>query len=220
MKILVIIPAKDEGTKIAEVVEEVKKFNYDVLVVDDGSRDDTAVVAQKAGAQVLRHCINRGQGAALKTGISYALGGGYEVVVFFDADGQMAAEEIGLLISTLNEKSCQVVLGSRFMGRTVDMPMDKKIVLKLALLFTRFTTGLRLTDVHNGFQVWTATALKRLQLKQDRQAYASELLQEIADKKFNYVEVPVTIRYTSYSKKKGQSIFNAFNIVWDLIIKK
>lgn len=220
MKILVLIPAKDEGTKIAEVVMAVRAFGYDVLVIDDGSRDNTATLAISAGAYVVSHCLNRGQGAALKTGIAYALSHGYDVVVFFDADGQMASEEIGLMVNILQEKSCDVVLGSRFMGVAIDMPWAKKITLKLALLFTRLITGLKLTDVHNGFQAWRSSALRQIDLRQDRQAYASEVLQEIADRKLHYVEMPVTIRYTTYSKSKGQSILNAFNILWDLIIKK
>ena len=202
------------------MVKQVRALSYEVLLVDDGSKDDTAKLAKEAGAIVLRHMINRGQGSALRTGIKYALNNNFSRVVFFDADGQMAPVEISKILLPLQANQCQVALGSRFLGQTKNMPWSRLITLKLALLFTRLTTGLKLTDVHNGFQAWSAEALKKLSLVQDRQAYASEILQELADKKIKYQEVPVTIEYTEYSKKKGQSVFNAFNILWDLIIKK
>ncbi|MFA5047536.1 MAG: glycosyltransferase family 2 protein [Patescibacteria group bacterium] len=223
METLVIIPAKNESQKIVEVIGEVKTAigsAGDVLVVDDGSTDNTFEVARLAGAITLRHLINRGQGAALRTGISYALKQNYNQVVFFDADGQMRAEEIPLMLERLKAGDLQVVLGSRFLGKIVDMPLSKLITLKLALLFTRLTSGLKLTDTHNGFQAWTRVALQKLALRQDRQAYASELLSEIKKNNLRYQELPVTIIYSDYSKQKGQSIFNAFNIVWDLFIKR
>jgi len=220
MKTLVLIPAYNEEDKIYQVAKEVKDLGQDVLVVDDGSSDNTYEEANRAGVKVMRHCLNRGQGASLKTGIKYALGGDYEAVVFFDADGQMIAHEIKKLIEPVRVGKHEVVLGSRFLGKAIDIPASKLFTLKLALWFTRLTVGLTLSDVHNGFQVWSRVALEKLDLSQDRQAYASELLHEIADKKLKYHEVPVTIKYTDYSKAKGQSIFNAFKILWDLMIKK
>ncbi|MFA4871780.1 MAG: glycosyltransferase family 2 protein [Patescibacteria group bacterium] len=220
MKTLIIIPAKNEGSKIHGIVAEIVNLNYQVLVVDDGSSDNTADLAHQAGAKILIHKINRGQGAALKTGLEYALLNNYEAAVFFDADGQMLAGEIKDLIEPLLLGKYEVVLGSRFLGQARNAPILKLITLKLGLIFTKFATGLKLTDVHNGFQAWSAAALKKINLTQDRQAYASELLQEIADKKLKYTEVPVTILYTAYSKQKGQSILNAFKILWDLIIKR
>jgi len=106
------------------------------------------------------------------------------------------------------------------MGQAKSIPRLKLLTLKLALYFTRLNTGLKLSDTHNGFQAWQISALKKINLTQDRQAYASQLLQEISRHKLKFKEVPVTIFYTDYSKGKGQSVFNAFNILWDLIIKK
>ncbi|MEK7653526.1 MAG: glycosyltransferase family 2 protein [Patescibacteria group bacterium] len=220
MKIIVIIPARNESAKIGKVIKEVKNAGFEVLVINDGSNDNTSELAKQAGARVISHPINRGQGAALKTGIEYAIKNDYEVIVFFDADGQMKAEEISALISPLENGGCDVVLGSRFLGRAENIPLQKLLTLKLALVFTRLATGLKITDVHNGFQAWKREALEKIHLIQDRQAYASEILHEIAAKKLKYIEIPVTITYTDYSKKKGQSILNAFNILWDLIIKK
>jgi len=219
MEILVIIPAKDEQEKIVEVVREIIQVGWPVLVVDDGSIDDTASRAKAAGAAVVRHPLNRGQGAALKTGIDYALANDFDQVVFFDADGQMMATEIAKVVLPLAE-GYEVVLGSRFLGQAKAIPWLKLLTLKMALGFTRLNTGLKLSDTHNGFQAWQVSVLKKINLTQDRQAYASQLLQEISRHKLKYKEVPVTIVYTDYSKRKGQSVFNAFNILWDLIIKR
>ncbi|MFA6593830.1 MAG: glycosyltransferase family 2 protein [Candidatus Buchananbacteria bacterium] len=220
MKLAIIIPAYNEAEKISSVVLAVKAAQPEslIIVVDDGSGDATAELAASAGADVLRHKINRGQGAALKTGVEYAFRRYIDAAVFFDADGQMEPSEIKLLAAELSQ-GYDVVLGSRNLGRALNMPLAKKIAKKLALYFTRFTTGLKLTDTHNGFQAWTSGSLKRLNLGQDRQAYASEVLHEIKRLKLKYCEVPVTIRYTGYSIKKGQSIWNAFGILWDLLIK-
>lgn len=220
MKVLVLIPAYNEGSKISEVISGVKANGFDVLVVDDGSSDDTVKISKDSGALVLSHKINRGQGAAIKTGIQYAIINNYELVVFFDADGQMKAEEIKNIIDPILKEEVDIVLGSRFLGEAKNIPFSKLATLKLALLFTRITTGLKLTDTHNGFQAWKISALNKINLTQDRQAYASELLAEISENKIKYKEIPVTIKYTDYSKSKGQSIFNAFNIIWDLIIKR
>lgn len=219
MPALIIIPAYNEARKIKEVVSSVKSAgDFDVLVIDDGSGDDTAKIAKSAGAVVVRHKINRGQGASLKTGIEYASHSCYGTVVFFDADGQMSADEINLLIDKLSG-GYDVVLGSRNLGRAINMPVTRKIVKKLALIFTKLTTGLNITDTHIGFQAWRFDALKRIRLDQDRMAHASQLLSEISRLKLRYAEAPVTINYSDYSIKKGQSIFNSFRILWDLLIK-
>ncbi len=112
-----------------------------------------------------------------------------------------------------------VVLGSRNIGRVIDMPLSTKIVKKLALIFTRLISGLNLTDTHNGFQAWRISALSQIKLDQDRMAHASQILNEISRLKLKYCEVPVTIKYTDYSKRKGQRLWNSFNILWDLLIK-
>ncbi|MEI6288636.1 MAG: glycosyltransferase family 2 protein [bacterium] len=220
LKVLVLIPAKNESAKITEVVHGVRQYGFDVLVVDDGSTDETGKLASSAGAVVLCHALNRGQGASIKTGIEYAIKNNYSVVVFFDADGQMLAKEISFLAEPVLKGEYEVVLGSRNLGHTINMPYSKKIVKKMALWFTKITTGLKITDTHNGFQAWSLQALKKIDLSQDRMAYASEILAEIKNKKIKYRELPVTISYTDYSVSKGQSIFNAFNILWDLVFKK
>ncbi len=217
--IWVIIPAYNEGRVLAEVIGELRDYNgsYHIAVVDDGSTDDTAMAARKFPVHLLIHPMNMGQGAALATGIEYALGQKADIIVTFDADGQMQPADVGALVKALIEEKLDVALGSRFLTKpAVEMPAVKKMVLKLGTFFTRFTTGLKITDTHNGLRAFKAEALRRFDITQNEMAHASEILSAIARNKLAYREVPVTIRYTEYAKSKGQSVSNAINILFEL----
>lgn len=215
----VIIPAHNEEKMIGQVLVELLGFPYHILVVDDGSTDQTMQAALRYPVTVLRHVTNLGQGAALQTGMRYALStpeAGY--IITFDADGQHHASDLPGMLRACQAGSYDIVLGSRFLrsAQAIDMPALKRIVLKLAILFTRLNTGLELSDTHNGLRVMTAEAARKIQITQNGMAHASEILAQIAAKKLRFCEVPVTISYTDYSKQKGQSLLNIFNILWDM----
>lgn len=215
----VVIPAYNEEETLANVLEAFSEENYSLLVIDDGSDDHTSNIALAYPVVLLRHMINLGQGAALKTGFDYLINQtNAKYVVTFDSDGQHNVNEIHQLINPLISQNYDVVLGSRFLtGRNGNnIPLSKLITLKLGVLFTRMTTKLKVTDTHNGLRGFTIEALKRIQISQNGMAHASEIISEIAKKELRWKEVQVTIEYTSYSKKKGQSIFNSVNILWDL----
>jgi glycosyltransferase involved in cell wall biosynthesis len=216
--IAVVIAAYNEGSAIGPVVQTALVHARWVIVVDDGSLDETQLVAHDAGAHVIRHPINLGQGAALQTGIDYALQLGAEYVVTFDADGQHAAEEIVPMVEHAIATDSEVVLGSRFLGHTVNMPRSKAITLWLAVRFTRLTTSLKLTDTHNGFRALNRSAARRLRIRQNRMAHASEILEQIASLGLRYSEFPVTITYTAYSVAKGQRVLNSVSIVKDQLM--
>jgi glycosyltransferase involved in cell wall biosynthesis len=220
MQVWVVIPAFNEEKSIGRVVAEVKKYAPNIIVVNDGSGDKTAEVGREAGAEIIDHIINRGQGAALKTGFNYALGRGAEIIVTFDADGQFLPSEIPGLIRPIAEGEADAVLGSRFITNNSKIPLIRKLVLKSAILFTRITTGLGLSDAHNGFRAFSRKAIELIDLKQDRMAHASEILHEIKRLGLKYKEVPVTVSYTDYSMGKGQSSLNALGILWELLIGK
>lgn len=232
MKIIAVVPAYNESKTIASVVEDLKNKVDSVVVVDDGSQDVTSSLAKSGGAYVLRHFINRGQGAALKTGIDYALAHGADIIITFDADGQHDISDIDALVKPIIEGSADVMLGSRFKknflppggggsGRGgIEMPLLRYIILKLALLFTKLTTGLAITDTHNGLRALSRNAAQKINIHQDGMAHASEILEEIALHEIKYCEVPVTISYSEYSKKKGQSSWGMFRIIWDLVVGK
>ena len=223
MKIYIVIPAYNEAQVIAQTISDVHKYCSNIIIVDDGSKDKTGEVAKQSGAVVLRHIINRGQGAALRTGINYALGQGAEIIVTFDADGQFEANEINRICQPIIDCECDIVLGSRFFSNSNfsknKIPFFKKIILKSAILFTRAITGLSLTDTHNGFRALSRKAALQIKIRQDKMAHASEIVHEVARLGLKYKELPITVKYTEYSKRKGQKISNSFSILFDLIFK-
>lgn len=165
---------------------------------------------------MIRHLFNLGQGAALGTGIRYALLQKAKFIVTFDADGQHRSEDIEVLLRTAISQKADVVLGSRFLGRAANMPASRRWLLKTATAYTRLTTGLGLTDAHNGLRLFTRAAAEQLRIRQNRMAHASEMLEWLGSSNLKIVEAPVNIVYTDYSLGKGQSLFSSFNILWDL----
>ncbi len=216
--IWIVIPAFNEATTIRGVIVSLLPQYPNVVVVDDGSSDNTRQEAEEAGAKVVRHCINLGQGASLQTGIEFALRQGASYIVTFDADGQHNPDNIAGMIDVLVSEKLDIVLGSRFLGKTIDMPALRRMVLKAATIFTNLTTGLKLTDTHNGLRAMTAQAASRFDIQQNRMAHASEILNEIADLGLKYKEVPVDIIYTEYSMEKGQKMTDSFRILADLLL--
>jgi glycosyltransferase involved in cell wall biosynthesis len=216
----IVIAAYNEARAIGGVLAELASLPYRVVVVDDGSADATAELAARAGAEVLRHPINLGQGAALQTGIDYALLRGASHVVTFDADGQHRADEIAALLAALSAYDADFALGSRFRGAAVDLPPLRRLMLRAATLFTRATTGLDVTDAHNGLRAMTRRGAGRIRLRQNRMAHASEILHQIAASGLRHVEVPVTIQYSRYSLAKGQRVSEFVVILLDLFARR
>jgi glycosyltransferase involved in cell wall biosynthesis len=216
-RVWIVIPAYNESERIGAVVDELLALGHPVVVVDDGSRVPAIDALRDRSVHLLRHAINLGQGAALQTGISYALGRGAEVIVTFDADGQHQSADLHRLTEPVLTGKADVALGSRFLagGKAVHISSTKRLVLKLAVAFTRLTTALPVTDTHNGLRALSQRAASELTITQNGMAHASQILHEIASKKLSFVEVPVTIVYTAYSVQKGQRISNAFNVLWE-----
>jgi len=216
--VYVVIPALNEGGVVGDVIEQVRRVCPNVVLVNDGSTDDTPARARLAGAHVVTHAINLGQGAALQTGITYALRLGASHVVTFDADGQHDPREIPALIESL-AGGVEVALGSRFKGATIGMPLQRRVLLQAACWVNYALTGLHLSDAHNGLRAFTRQAAQRLSLRQAGMAHATEIVEQVARHRLRYVEVPVTIRYTAYSLAKGQKLGNSVHILIDLLLK-
>ena len=217
---MVVVPAFNEGPVIGGVVRELRAQGYPVVVVDDGSSDRTEKEARSAGALVLRHPINRGQGAAIQTGLTYCGRSRARFVATFDADGQHRVEDIAALTEAIERTGADLALGSRFLGEATDMPGSRKILLKLAVAFTTLTEGIRLSDAHNGLRVFTRESAERIHIRRDGTAHASEIVGEIRRLRLRHVEVPVTVRYTEYSRGKGQSNRNVLGILVELMVGK
>jgi glycosyltransferase involved in cell wall biosynthesis len=216
-----VIPAHNEATTIDGVITPLVRAGFSVIVVDDHSIDQTKEISLANGAWVVSHPTNLGQGAAIQTGLTFALSNQAEVIVTFDADGQHQLQDAISMISELSQKSVDVVLGSRFLGgKLTSMPKSRFYVLKLAVLFTRITSGLKVTDTHNGLRVMSAFAASKLYLHQNRMAHASEILSQIRRQKLSFVEYPTDVKYTTYSLSKGQKSSNLISIIFELVMGK
>lgn len=219
--VALIIPAYNEGGAIKDTIQSIPTNFPIVIVVDDGSRDDTCERVQETRARLIKHPINLGQGAGLQTGIDAALlDPTIEYIVTFDADGQHRIEDVEHMIAFAAQHGTQIVLGSRFLGKAVNMPKMKRLILKAAVWFSNVTSGVHLTDTHNGLRVIHRSAAERLKLELPDFSHASEIVERIGQEKFSYAEIPVTIIYSEYSRSKGQSMINAINIAFDAILRK
>lgn len=216
--IFIVIPAYNEATTVKSVVQDLSELYPHVIVVDDGSSDNTSSEALSSGATLLRHAVNLGQGAALQTGIEYSFLAGAQVIVTFDADRQHHVRDVFKLVTPILKGEADIALGSRFLGQAIDIHLSRRILLKGGILFTRFVSGVSLTDVHNGLRAFSRQAAKKIHINLNRMAHASELIDQIMKSNYRYVEVPVQLRYTDYSRRKGQKALDAFLIVTDYIL--
>ena len=218
--VFIVVPAYNEAHAVAEVVSALRLAYANVVVVDDGSSDDTATEAEAAGATVVRHLMNRGQGAALQTGIDYGLKCGADTIVTFDADGQHRVDDVGALLAALDESNADIVIGSRFLGADREIPFLRRLLLRAGALFMRITSQVQLTDTHNGLRAFRRRAAQQIRITLDGMAHASEIVDQIYLHNLRVIEVPVVIRYSEYSRRKGQSGFAAFRIVFDYLLKR
>jgi len=220
-KIFFVIPAFNEGKSIGRVIKDLKRAGYKyIIVVDDGSKDNTYKEAKKQGIIVLKHIINRGQGAALRTGMDYALRKGAEFIVHFDSDAQHRIEDLPAMLRPVVKGKVDVTLGSRFLRKTW-MPLSRRVLLKGSVLIQWIFYGVKLSDAHNGFRVLSRRAAQQIRIDSDRMEHASEIVEEIANKNIKYKEIPVTIRYTGYSIRKGEgSFFGALKILFKMVMRR
>jgi glycosyltransferase involved in cell wall biosynthesis len=216
-----VIPLYNEEPVIGDVVRQARQVFPNIVCVDDGSRDDSGREALLAGAHVVTHPVNLGQGAVLQTGLTFALRQpGAEYFVTFDADGQHRVEDAQRLVEAVRTGGADVALGSRFLEGSEDVPWIKRLVLKTVVLLSPTARRLRLTDAHNGLRAFNRTAATRLRITMNGMAHASEIVSFLSRSGLRVTELPVTVLYTDYSKSKGQSLVNGVNIVFDLSVRQ
>jgi len=215
----IIIPMYNEETTIRGVILEIKERypEFEIIVIDDGSEDNSYKEAEVKGVWLLKHLINLGQGAAIQTGIEFARRKNIKYIVTFDADGQHSADDIKEFV-TLLKSGYDIVLGSRFLGEAKNISIVKKYFLKLSRVFTFFSTGIWLTDSHNGFRAINIGDFPDFNLTENRMAHASEIIDLMKKLKMRYIEKGCVIKYTDYSQRKGQSMLNAVGIIIEYII--
>lgn len=217
MKTIVVIPAYNEEKTIVEVIKKLKPLVDEIIVIDDGSTDRTFQLAKQQGVIVLRHLINRGQGAALQTGNQYALKRGAEIIVHFDADGQFLAEEIKDIIQPIEQGLAEVVFGSRFLEKKSKIPwLKKQVIIPLAHLVNKLIIGFSLTDPQSGFRALSKNAAEVVQIENDGMAHCSEILYKVFKNNFKVKEVPITVIYYDF----GQCFKGGVKIVKDLFLAK
>ncbi len=221
MSLIAVMAAFEEEARVGETVREVMPFVDRLVVVDDGSRDHTAERARALGATVFRHAVNRGQGAALKTGTLAALDLGATIIVHVDADGQHDPSAIPSLIAPIRSGMADVVFGSRLLDDAyTTIPPSRRVLLAGARSFNRFVLGIprQITDPQCGFRAMTAEAVHHIPFTQDRYAHASEILRVVTRSSLRWQEVPVRVRYSTETLAKGQHALDALAIVWHLIL--
>lgn len=219
LKVFCVIPAFNEEKTILEVINSVKPYVSEIVVVDDGSEDKTAYLVEtprlKVGTSLLKHIVNRGQGAALETGTEYALKRGADIIVHFDADGQFVAEEINDMVKLIKEGRADAVFGSRFLGKKSHLPFSKKyIIMPLARLINKILLGVDLTDPQNGFRALSREAAVNLKIEQRGMAHCSEILYKVKSGGFRIDEAPVTVIYHNF----GQRFLGGLKIIKELFL--
>ena len=219
-EVCVLLPFYNEEEILGEVISNLKNNDYFVLGIDDGSSDNSKEIARKSEILVLSHSTNLGQGAALQTGIEFArLNPNFKYFVTFDSDGQHKVENIQEVIQPLIKNEADIVFGTRFQDDKTKFPLIKRVILKLAIKYTKLSTGVPLTDTHNGFRALNRNAITKINLSFSGMTHASEFVEKAGKLNIRIKEVPVHILYTKYSKGKGQSIWNAINILTDLFLR-
>lgn len=214
----IVVPTYNENARLDRTLLSLCELYPNVVVVDDGSEDGSQKIAARHPVWQLTHVVNCGQGAALQTGIHFALAQDAQIVVTFDADGQHCAEDIERLCEPIRAGRVDVVLGSRFLGQTEGMPWGRWLTLKGGVLFTRCYSAISVTDTHNGLRALSRDAARQLQIRHNRMAHASEILDQVRRLGLQYCEVPMTVRYTAATLEKGQTSWSSLRIVGQLLL--
>ncbi len=217
--VYIVIPAYNEATVLGKVIDNIKKEGFsDIIVVDDGSYDATLAIAETHGALAVRHRLNRGKGAATKTGIEAALARGAKIIVTMDADDQHNPAEIKQLIEPIADGACDVTLGTRQFSKE-HMPTYKILHNTVANLVTAMYAKIRVQDSQSGFRAYSREACLLLDTKTDSYEYESEIIRLIAIHRLSFREIPISVAYTPYSigKLHKQNISNGIRTVYKMI---
>ncbi len=218
MKIAVVIPAYNEATRIGAVIRGAKQYIPDILVVSDGSTDDTVNVAREAGALVIVHAENCGAGAATMTGIEGARRLRFDMIVTLDADGQHATDDIPRLLEELHTSGADLVIANRF-GRKNRIPLIRRIANNIGNYVTFLVTGMYLPDTQCGFKVFGPKALREVDLRMSGFEFCTEIIREAASNHWKVVSVPSKVVYSEYTLAKGQSFASGLQTACKILLR-
>ena len=216
--IYILVPAFNEAEVIGDILKELLDSFSNVIVINDGSTDDIKQVVGELDIILINHEINLGVGAAVQTGFDFVQKiPTSHAVITFDADGQHSVNDAISIAKAISDSEEEIIFGSRFLEHYKNIPLIKRIVLRIVTKLTKITTGVRLTDAHNGLKAYKLSAIRKLELQFNGYSYESELIKEVAKKKISYKELSTNVKYTSYSIKKGQKLANGLLIIEDLL---
>jgi len=217
----IVVPAFNEAGVIGDVIGAVRSVFTNVVCVDDGSADGTGDIALRAGAHLVSHPVNLGQGAAIQTGVEYARSRpGARVFATFDADGQHRVEDLVTMIDRLRRDDVDIVIGTRFGAGVSRPPLLKRVVLQTAVRLSPRGRALGLTDSNNGLRVFNKTVADGLDITMNGMSHATEFVMLIAENHWRVAEQPVEVLYTEYSQSKGQPLLNGVNIIVDGFLRR
>ena len=219
-RVCVVIPAYNEATVIGEVVKSAreiflkskKAYDIDIVVVNDGSKDETANEAKKGGAIVINHILNSGAGSATLTGLAYARQHNYDIAATMDADGQHAPDDVLEGLKSIDQGNADLLIGSRLIDSR-GMSKIKVLGNKGLSLFTYLLFGINVTDSQSGLRIFSKRAINGLQWKSTGYEFCSEMIWRAKQARMSVSEYPIKAIYTDYSRAKGQNNWNAINIV-------
>lgn len=217
--IVAVLPAYNEGGHVGRVVRMVQPYVDAVVVVDDGSRDGTAAEAREAGAVVLRHLVNRGAGGGTMTGLKAAVRIGADIVVTLDADGQHKPEDIRKVVEPIERGDADFVIGSRLMNPE-GMPKIRLLANRVADICLYVLFGVRVCDSQSGFRAHSRLVIENIDVRTSRFETISEIVVEVARRKFRISHVPIQVIYTEYSMSKGQNFWVGLQTLAKLVLRK
>lgn len=217
-----IVPCYNEGPVIFDVLTHARETFPNIVAVNDGSRDDSAAQIRAAGAHLVNHPVNLGQGAAIQTGVEYARAQpGARYFVTFDADGQHQVKDVVRMVERLRAEPVDMIVGTRFAGQdNSQVPWIKRVVLKTVVLLSPRTKKLGLSDAHNGLRAFNRKVADEMNIRMNGMSHASEIVTMIDNNGWRVDEEPVDILYTEYSMSKGQSLINGVNILADGLVAR
>lgn len=227
LRVCIVIPAYNEGQVIEGVVRDAKKkikikgYDIDIVVVNDGSKDDTSRKAALGGAIVIDHILNSGAGGATATGLSYANQYGYDIAATMDADGQHKPEDIINGLHAIKAQGADLLIGSRLVDTSKkDMSPLKRIGNWGLSFITMLLFGVYTTDSQSGMRLYSRKALEQLRWKTSGYEFCSEMIWRAKQIGLTIGEYPITVIYTDYSKAKGQNNWNGINILKSLVRRR
>jgi polyprenyl-phospho-N-acetylgalactosaminyl synthase len=222
-KTYMIIAAYNEEKNIKQTIQNLLDNGWkNIIVVDDASKDDTfKILKQFSNITIFKHRVNMGQGAALRMGIQIAINLNADYIVTYDGDGQHRVEDIHKIVKPVYEGNTDVTLGSRFLNLKSEIPIFRIVTLKIGIIVQFLFYGILLTDAHNGFRCFSLDAAKKIKITENRMAHASQIIQQIGKHKLRYQEVPVIIKYTEDTLKKGHGgLKTAIGVFWKMFLLK